>query len=144
MDISPNFAFLTLNTLALIFWVLLIFFYQSRIYRLLISSGFAFIFLGLVYFLLFVTNLDFDPSVFGSLEGMKSLYSNPWLILLGWVHYLAFDLLAGVWIRKDSKNQGIPEFLIIISLVFTFMTGPFGFLLYLSTKAFYQRSTAVH
>ena len=33
------------------------------------------------------------PGGFSSLAGVALLFSNPWLLLAGWVHYLAFDLL---------------------------------------------------
>ncbi|MFW5819688.1 MAG: ABA4-like family protein [Bacteroidota bacterium] len=140
---TAQLAFQILNFSALVLWIILIFFYQSKTYRLLISSGFAFILFGLVYIVLLIMNLETDPTAFSSLENLKSLYSDPWLILLGWVHYLAFDLLAGVWIKSDSLNFGIHQKLIIIPLIFTFMTGPFGLLLYLIIKYVYVRNTRV-
>ncbi len=141
MDAQQSFQIL--NLLALIFWIILIGFYGSKIYRLIISSGIAFILFGLVYFILLVTNFSFDFSSFSSLEGMSSMYGNPWLILLGWVHYLAFDLLAGVWIMNDSRKGGIPKAWVIAPLIFTFMTGPFGFLIYLTIKFFKKGNAKV-
>lgn len=140
---TAQIAFQTLNFLALVLWIILIFFHQRKAYRFLISSGFSFILFGLVYILLLISNVGMDPTVFSSLEKMESLYSNPWLILLGWVHYLAFDLLAGVWIKNDSLKVGINQRLIIIPLIFTFMTGPFGLLFYLVIKYIYVRNTRV-
>ena len=140
---TAQLAFQILNFIALIFWIILIFFHRKRAYRFLISSGFAFIFFGLVYIILLLTNFEIDPTAFSSLENMESLYSNSWLILLGWVHYLAFDLLAGVWIKNDSLKNGINQRLIIIPLIFTFMTGPFGLLFYLVIKYIYVKNTDV-
>ena len=34
---------------------------------------------------------------FSSLPDVALLFSNPWLLLAGWIHYLAFDLLVGSW-----------------------------------------------
>jgi hypothetical protein len=38
-----------------------------------------------------------SPGGFSTLAGVAVLFSNPWLLLAGWVHYLAFDLLIGSW-----------------------------------------------
>jgi membrane protein insertase Oxa1/YidC/SpoIIIJ len=136
-------SFQLLNLLALVFWIVLLFFHGRKIYRLLISSGFAFILFGLIYLVLFITQFTFDFEAFTSIENMSSLYKNPWIILLGWVHYLAFDLLAGVWIRNDAKKSAIGKVVIVPSLIFTFMTGPFGLLIYLLIKYFVTNQSEV-
>ncbi|MGC9344191.1 MAG: ABA4-like family protein [Bacteroidales bacterium] len=136
-------SFQLLNLLALVFWIVLIFFHGKKIYRILISSGLAFILFGLVYLVLFLTQFNFEFDSFTSIEKMSSLYANPWLILLGWVHYLAFDLLAGVWIHNDANKNGISKALIIPSLLFTFMTGPFGLLSYLIIKYIKKKNAKV-
>lgn len=141
MDAQQSFQ--VLNLLALIFWIILIGFHGSKIYRLLISSGIAFIIFGLVYLVLLVTNFSFDFSSFSSLDGLSTMYGNPWLILLGWVHYLAFDLLAGVWIMNDSQKAGISKGWVILPLIFTFMTGPFGLLAYLIIKLFKKGNASI-
>ena len=45
---------------------------------------------------------------FSSLAGVASLFANRWLLLAGWTHYLAFDLLVGEWEVRDSRERGIP------------------------------------
>lgn len=127
-------AFQLLNLLALVFWIILIVFYGSRVYKLIISTGLPFILFGLVYLILLLTNLDFDIKAFTSIEKMSGLYSNSWLVLLGWVHYLAFDLLAGVWISNDARRTGLQRILILPSLILTFMLGPLGLLSYIIIK----------
>ncbi|MFW5820143.1 MAG: ABA4-like family protein [Bacteroidota bacterium] len=131
---TPQLSFQIINLIALFFWILLIFFYSKRIYRIFIYSGLAFILLGLIYLILMISHFSFDLAAFSSLENIENLYSNPWMILTGWVHYLAFDLLAGVWIRNDSLLNGINQKMILIPLVFTFLTGPLGLLIYLTIK----------
>ena len=131
---SAESAFLVLNSLALFCWILLIGFYHSLLYKSVISSGLVFVLFGVIYLFLLLTNLPTDLQAFTSLSNMKSLYSNPWAILLGWVHYLSFDLLAGIWIKKDSEKQEIGTAWVIPSLVLTFMLGPFGLLSYLIIK----------
>jgi hypothetical protein len=57
-------------------------------------------------------------------------FENHWLLLAGWVHYLAFDLFIGAWQVRDSKALGISHLLVLPCLVLTFLFGPVGLLLY--------------
>lgn len=34
---------------------------------------------------------------FGTLADVAELLSGSWMLLAGWVHYLAFDLMVGAW-----------------------------------------------
>ncbi|MDP9230613.1 MAG: ABA4-like family protein, partial [Bacteroidota bacterium] len=72
-----------------------------------------------------------DEKSFGSLAGVMALFQNPRLLVAGWVHYLAFDLLTGVFIKNNSLKHGISHWLVIPCLFFTFMLGPVGLLLYM-------------
>ena len=67
---------------------------------------------------------------FSSLDGVASLFANRWLLLAGWTHYLAFDLLVGGWEVRDARERGIPHLLVVPCLALTFMFGPAGWLLY--------------
>ena len=53
------------------------------------------------------------PGGFSSLADVALLFSNPWLLLAGWVHYLAFDLLVGTWEVEDARSQGVPHLLVV-------------------------------
>ena len=88
------------------------------------------IFLSVAYlFLLFTANgLDFGE--FSSLDGLTRLFQNKALVLGGWVHYLAFDLVVGSWILQDSQDRGISHWLIVPCLFLCLIMGPAGFLLY--------------
>ena len=65
---------------------------------------------------------------------MHSLFANPWLLLAGWVHYLAFDLFIGAWQVRDAKRTGLSHLLVVPCLVLTFLFGPIGLLLYLALR----------
>jgi hypothetical protein len=69
---------------------------------------------------------------FSTLSGVASLFANPWLLLAGWVHYLAFDLLVGTWEARDARERGLPHLLLVPCLVLTFLLGPAGWLLYMT------------
>src|SRR5688572_13042603 len=49
---------------------------------------------------------------FGSLVEVALLFEHPGLLLAGWVHYLAFDLLLGVWERDEARRIGMPQWLL--------------------------------
>lgn len=68
---------------------------------------------------------------FGSLQGVKTLFSDDYMLLAGWVHYLAFDLFVGCWMLRNARRHRIPHLLFILCGFFTFMFGPCGLLLYL-------------
>lgn len=73
-----------------------------------------------------------DFGSFSSLEGIKKLFgsgSDP-LLLAGWIHYLAFDLVAGSYVLRDSQKRQIPHGWIVPSLLFCFLLGPIGLVLY--------------
>jgi hypothetical protein len=42
---------------------------------------------------------------FSSLAAVAELFSNQWLLLAGWVHYLAFDLFVGTWETRDAVDR---------------------------------------
>jgi hypothetical protein len=66
---------------------------------------------------------------------VSALFSNPWVLLAGWTHYLAFDLFIGGWEVRDAQRRGIPHLFIVPALVLTFLFGPAGLLLYLAIRS---------
>jgi hypothetical protein len=65
---------------------------------------------------------------FGSLGDVASLFANPWLLLAGWVHYLAFDLFIGAWIARRTAMERLPRLALVVILPLTFLFGPAGYL----------------
>lgn len=88
----------------------------------------------------------FDPSgfsKFSTLEGLASLQGSSWLLVAGWLHYLAFDLFVGTWEVRTARDDGIPHLAIVPSLFLTFMAGPAGLLLFIITRYLFRRRLAV-
>jgi hypothetical protein len=75
---------------------------------------------------------------FSTLSDVALLFSNPWVLLAGWLHYLAFDLFVGTWEVRDAAQHGIPHLLVVPCLALTFMFGPAGWLLYNALRAAYR------
>jgi hypothetical protein len=94
--------------------------------------------LAALYAVLIAANWAGSEGGFSSLADVAALFSNPWLLLAGWVHYLAFDLLVGTWEVSDARSRGVPHLLVVPCLALTFLFGPAGWLLYMvlrGTKA---------
>lgn len=71
---------------------------------------------------------------FGSLAGVQALFAHPGLLLGGWIHYLAFDLLVGTWEREQAASIGLSRWLLLPCLLGTFMFGPVGWLLFMAMR----------
>ena len=84
--------------------------------------------LGVLYLVLIVMNFGKSHGGFGSLQQVSQLFQNPYLLLAGWVHYLAFDLFTGAWEVRDAARLRIAHGLVIPCLVLTFLFGPIGLL----------------
>ena len=100
--------------------------------------------MGIIIFLLCVayTYLVFlgkkhdDPNhkvrgSFWSLKGIINLFKTPRVVLAGWVHYLAFDLMVGIYILNDAAQYNISHWLLLPCLFLTLMFGPAGLFAYL-------------
>src|SRR5687768_2042691 len=92
--------------------------------------------LAVVYVALVIVALPGSDGGFSSLAGVRTLFDNPWGLLAGWAHYLAFDLFIGGWEVRDAQRRGVPHLLVVPALVLTFLLGPGGFLLYLAIRRF--------
>ena len=77
---------------------------------------------------------------FGSLAQVAVLFGSPYALLAGWIHYLAFDLFTGAWEARDAARLGLSQWLVLPSLVLTFLVGPLGLALYLLLKLALRRS----
>ena len=97
--------------------------------------------LAVVYVVLVAATLARSEGGFSSLAGVRALFDNPWALLAGWTHYLAFDLFIGGWEVRDARERGIPHLLIVPALVLTFFFGPAGLLLNLATRWFARGKT---
>ena len=87
--------------------------------------------LAIAYFIqLFTITQPVDGASFSTLAGVTALFSLPGNVMLGWTHYLAFDLFVGSWEIEDAGRIGIPHWAMIVPLGLTFMFGPIGLLTY--------------
>lgn len=74
----------------------------------------------------------------GTLDGVVALFKVREAILVGWIHYLAFDLFVGSWIVADAPARRVPHWLVLPCLLLTLMAGPVGLLTYLLLRSVRQ------
>jgi hypothetical protein len=98
--------------------------------------------LSCLYAVLVFTHWGGHRGGFNSLEGVMLLFTDPWMVLAGWVHYLAFDLFIGSWEVRDARRNQIPFWIVVPCLVLTFLFGPIGWLLYLLASLAVSRGKA--
>ena len=75
---------------------------------------------------------------FRSLADVGKLFQSEWLLLAGWVHYLAYDLFIGTWIARDAESRRIPRWVLIPILPLAFLFGPAGLLLWIMLRTAFQ------
>jgi hypothetical protein len=125
--------FSSLNLMTVAAWLPLVFLPRVRWTATLLPVVIPLL-LAVIYVVLVAATLGRSEGGFSSLEGVRALFDNPWTLLAGWTHYLAFDLFIGGWEVRDAQRRGIRHLLIVPALVLTFLFGPAGLLLYLAIR----------
>ena len=122
------------NSIAFICWLCLIFLPNFKLIDTLIAQVVV-IGLALFYSYLLFVKKDIAGAVypkgnFTTLEGVVNLFKNPRGVLVGWVHYLAFDLLVGLHIKASANAMGMSHWVQIPCFILTLFFGPLGYLLF--------------
>jgi hypothetical protein len=69
-----------------------------------------------------------------SVEGLRALFMSDGGIVLGWTHYLAFDLFVGLWVARDADAKGFRRLAQLPVLFLVLMAGPIGLLVWLIVR----------
>lgn len=127
---TPDVLFQFANTFVLIGWIFLLFL-PTWNFSISVARFFVIVPLSILYAFLVTQSFgNFDPIMFFTLAGVKSLFVQDLGVLVGWIHYLAFDLFVGTYIVKKAQSLQMPRLVYTICLPFTFMFGPLGLLLF--------------
>ena len=133
MTAEQLFSILNLMTLAA--WLPLVFLprvrWSATVLPVVVPS-----LLAVVYVAIVAAMFAQSEGGFSSLADVATLFENPWMLLAGWIHYLAFDLFIGGWEVRDAQRRGIRHLLIVPALALTFLFGPAGLLLHLVIRRF--------
>ena len=69
-----------------------------------------------------------------SIAGLRPLFMSDGGIVIGWTHYLAFDLFVGLWIARDADAKRVGRLVQLPFLFVTLMAGPVGLLSWLGLR----------
>jgi hypothetical protein len=136
--VSPELIFLVANNGILIFWALLIAAPRWRGTEVAVHSIAVPVVLGLAYAWLLAQVWLFGAAAPGTnyttLAGVMALFRSPTGAVMGWIHYLVFDLFVGAWQARDAARRGVPHWAVMPCLIVTLLAGPVGLLLYLAVR----------
>jgi Domain of unknown function (DUF4281) len=132
---TPEQVFNIANVFALLGWIVLIFLPSHRAAVEGISRTLVPGLLSIAYAVILIPlALRSGPGNIASWEGIAAMLGQPWLLIAGWLHYLAFDLLVGTWQVETARKEGIPYVAVLPCLLLTFVLGPIGFLAFLIAR----------
>ena len=128
------------------FWLILIFFPQSHISKIFVTSVFPiFVLSGTYIFILYKSYLnsyDFlaNFNLYRGLDSVLNLFSDKSFLITFWIHFIAINLFIGGWIVKDSQKFQINKILLFFPLITTYLIGPLGLFLYWLIRIFHAKS----
>ena len=118
------------NSVAVLCWILLAILPDRRWVTRSVTGTAMPVLFAVAYVAIVIAVLPHASGSFSTLTGVMELFANPWLVLAGWLHYLAFDLLIGTWEARDSVERGVPRWALVPCLFLTLMFGPAGWVAY--------------
>tara|TARA_B100000427_G_scaffold317271_1_gene313207 strand:- start:496 stop:969 length:474 start_codon:yes stop_codon:yes gene_type:complete len=127
------------------FWLILLFFPQSKICGLFVTSIFPILILGslylyLIYFFSF-SGYDFSENftLYFGLYYLRDLFENESFLMIFWIHFLTINLFCGSWIVRDSQKLYMPKFIVFLPIIITYFVGPLGLFIYWILRIFYAK-----
>jgi ABA DEFICIENT 4-like len=139
---SAEHIFSIANLLSVLCWILLAFLPARRWVTDVVTGLAAPALFAVAYVAIVIVVFPKAEGSFSTLAGVTALFADPWLLLAGWLHYLAFDLVIGTWEARDSVERGVPRWLLVPCLSLTLMFGPMGWLIYMVARMRYGTSPA--
>lgn len=141
---SDLFSFVNLAAMAA--WVLLIVFpRKDLVLAAVLYLGVGMLCLVYAFCLIGILSGGFDPGGpagaavdFTTIAGVQSIFASQGGTVVGWTHYLAFDLFVGLWIARDADQKGVGRLWQVPVLAATFLAGPVGLLAWLLVRERYR------
>ena len=131
---NPDDLFGLANMLALPGWAILIlaprrWAWVNAIPALMIPLALSALYTGLV-----LAYFSTSGGGYGTLADVRQLFASDPVLVAGWAHYLAFDMMIGAVLAVRMDRINMPRLLQAPILIATFMFGPVGVLLTLLTE----------
>ena len=142
---SVEMIYMWINFGVLPFWFMLLFFPQTKICKIFVTSVFPFLVLATIdlylIFEFFKNGFDFFDvfNLYLSMDELITIFSDNNYIILFWIHFLAINLFCGSWITKDYQRVNMPKFLAFIPIVLTYFIGPIGLVVYWFFRIFFSK-----
>ena len=132
------------------FWLILIFFPNSQLCKVFVTSILPiFILSGAYIFMLYksyISSYDFISNfhLYLGLAEIKNLFNDEIFLMMFWIHFISINLFTGGWIVKDSQKLNINKFLVFLPLITTYLIGPIGLFFYWLIRIFYAKSIKLY
>lgn len=132
---NPELVYSVTNIAALAAWLVLVC-YPLRREPILVAARTVAAVLSVVYVVLLARSLSEGGAPdFSTLAAVSTLFAHPGHAVMGWTHYLAFDLWVGTWEVEEAARRRLPYFLVLPCLALTFLVGPVGLVAFLALCA---------
>ena len=147
---SIEMIYLWLNFGVLPFWFMLLFFPQTKICRIFVTSVFPILVLATIdLYLIFQISkngLNFFEgfNLYLGIDELLNLFSDKNYIIIFWIHFLTLNLFCGSWIVKDYQKINMPKALAFIPIVLTYFIGPLGISVYWLFRIFFSKRIALY
>ena len=145
MFFSIEMIYMWINFGVLPFWFMLLFFPQTKICKIFVTSIFPILALAAIDLYLiseiFKNGFNFFDSfnLYLGIEELLNLFSDKNYTVLFWIHFLAINLFCGSWIVKDYQKINMPRSLAFIPIILTYFIGPIGLVVYWFIRIFYSK-----
>ena len=147
---STEMIYLWLNFGVLPFWFMLLFFPQTKICRIFVTSVFPILVLATIdLYLIFQISkngLNFFEgfNLYLGIDELLNLFSDKNYIIIFWIHFLTLNLFCGSWIVKDYQKINMPKALAFIPIVLTYFIGPLGISVHWLFRIFFSKRIALY
>ncbi|MBW2524433.1 MAG: DUF4281 domain-containing protein [Deltaproteobacteria bacterium] len=135
--------FLVCNVAVLPAWLLLAVAPDRTVTHRAVHAAWIFVALAAAYGVLLAVMQGPEGGGFDSLDGVATLLGTRHGALVGWIHYLVFDLFVGAWEVRDARRNQIHHGFVVPCLVLTLMLGPLGLATYLAIRLVKTRRAAL-
>jgi len=147
---STEMIYLWLNFGVLPFWFMLLFFPQTKICRIFVTSVFPILVLATIdlYLIFQISKNGFNFfegfNLYLGIDELLNLFSDKNYIIIFWIHFLTLNLFCGSWIVKDYQKINMPKALAFIPIVLTYFIGPLGISVYWLFRIFFSKRIALY
>ena len=148
--LSHESIYLWINFGILPFWLMLIIIPNSKFTQFFVNSIILPLILSATYIYIIYQAILIDEPIFDffklylSLDNLYTLFATESFLLVFWLHFLTLNLFLGSWISRDGVKYNMSRSLVFVPLIFVYITGPLGLVLYWIIRIFYAKRISLH